>query len=140
VVAGAWHGLAAESVEQGLSARHVTPLPNARPHVLGLVPWQDEMIAVVDLAGWLTGRASPRADGPLVVCRTPRGHRFALRVEALGDVLPVAPAALQAWQSPVDGSPIHLLSGDVGGQPGMLTVLGLEGLLAAVGEPQVVDA
>ena len=134
VVAGAWHGLDAGSVEQGLSARHVTPLPNARPHVLGLVPWQDEMIAVVDLAAWLTGRPASRGDGPLIVCRATRGRRFALRVEALGDVLAVAPAALQAWQSPVDGSPLQLLSGEVGGQAGMLTVLSLEALLAAVGE------
>ncbi|ARN21628.1 chemotaxis protein CheW [Piscinibacter gummiphilus] len=140
VVAGAWHGLAAESVEQGLSARHVTPLPNARPHVLGLVPWQDEMIAVVDLAAWLTNRPAPRGDGPLIVCRAPRGRRIALRVEALGDVLAVASASLQAWQSPVDGSPLHLLSGEVGGQAGMLTVLSLDRLMAAVGEAQAVDA
>jgi len=140
VVAGAWHGLAAEAVEQALSARHVTPLPNTRPHVLGLVPWQDEMVAVVDLAAWLTGRPGPQGDGPLIVCRASPGRRIALRVEALGDVLQVAPGALQAWQSPMDGSPLQLLAGDVGGQAGMLTVLSLDALLAAVGEAAVVAA
>lgn len=134
VVDGGWFGLPAEAVAQALVGRHVTPLPNARPHVLGLVSWQDEMIAVVDLAAWQSRRAAVRRDGPLLVCRAAGRKHFAVRVDALGDVLGVPVVSLQPWQSPVDGAPLQLLTGTAGGQPAMLTVLGLSGLLKAVGD------
>lgn len=128
--AGAWYGLPAAGVVDGLADGHITPLPQGRPHVRGVVRWRDEMVAVLELSGWLNGAPAAAGDGALLVCRAASGRHVALRVDALGDVLGIPHAALRDWTRSGDAAPLRL----VPGEGAMLTVLDAAEVLAAVGE------
>ena len=106
----AWFGLPIDHVLQALDGVRVTALPNARtarPHLPGLLSFEEALLPVLDLA-LLRGIHRPAPDdAPLVVAQAGPGHRLALQVDELGPVFDVAPDALQ----PVPGSTERLVQG-----------------------------
>jgi chemotaxis signal transduction protein len=94
VAGNQWLGLPVAQVHTALEQPRVAALPGMPPHVLGMLPFEGRMIMTIDL-GALRGGAPAAPDAPVIVARTARGQRVALRVQELGPVFHASHADLQ---------------------------------------------
>ncbi|TDP71554.1 chemotaxis protein CheW [Roseateles toxinivorans] len=95
MVDGQWLGLPAEQTLEALERPRITGMPNTPAALIGMLSHHEQMLPVLDLGLLRGGRPSADADAPVLVCQDGRGQRLALRVQELGPVFSIAPAAAQ---------------------------------------------
>lgn len=105
-LAGQCIALDASMIEAVVDLASVIPVPLAPPHVIGLAAIRSQVVTVVDPAIALGFAAQSAAGRALLV--TIDGHRYALRVESVADVLPlpgetVATLLAGSWASVASG-------------------------------------
>lgn len=101
-VGATWLAVPADRVETVIQTPRPTPLPMVPPHVLGLVPYGQEALAIFDLASFLgMGQAlSEEGTGYSRVLVLSTGTlKAAVPVAAAAGVAEVAPDALRAPRS-----------------------------------------
>src|SRR5688500_1454508 len=127
-----WFALEAGSVVEILGEQRWAPLPDAPPHMPGVLPWRGRAIAMLDL-GALTGALAPLRPGerrPRTLVLKEGGCTLALPVDAVRAIAEVPPEALR---------PAHLTTerysrGEVELQGAVMPLLDLAAIVAAVAQ------
>ena len=131
--AGEWLALDTEGIVEAIDVAHLTVLPGSSAVVAGIVMHGNEAVPVIDLRSLRHAAPSDAAGAaPVIVCRgRGRATTFGLRVDKLGQVLTIAPAAVRSLAGCLSQHDRHaegvLSFGDASGKR-MLTLLSLDGL------------
>lgn len=133
LVGDQWLGLPASQVIEAVMMPRPAPASGSAAGTAGIAMHDGQALAVVDLQR-LRGQPSTAsgADRLLVVCRTPSGQRFALRVDEVGTVFDVQRSALQELPAALaahDPLATAVVRGDPSDQR-MLTVISLDKLIS----------
>lgn len=111
-----------------------TVLPNAPPHVVGVINLRGTVLPVIDLSTRLgLGRTEPTPRHVIVVVQI-GARTCGLLVEAVSEILSVAPDQVQPTPN-VDSEEVHrFVSGVIAGEGRMLSVIRLRNVLCDLDE------
>lgn len=101
-VDGQSFGIAIAAVGEIISWTPVTPLPNQPPHTLGVLNLRGTIIPVHDLRMRLSGVRTEATETHVVVVTFLGAHRLGILVDAVSDILSVAPDELKAPPPGID--------------------------------------
>lgn len=116
-----------EQVREVVDAKPCLPVPNALPHVEGIVDLRGQILSVLDLANLLTGHPAPNPCRVTLVVELDEGM-IGLNVEDLFGVVTLAQRQImwEAAQS-VDHKPVTLGVAKIEGQ--LVTLIDIRGLV-----------
>ena len=123
------YALDIQSVREIRGWSPATPLPNAQPFMRGVVNLRGIMLPVMDLGRRLGGSAAePSARHAVIVVE--QGERLTgMLVDAVSDILSVAPASIQAAPDLTGGDGQPLVDGIVSSGDEMISLLNLDRLV-----------
>lgn len=83
-----WYALPVKNVDEVVSLVAITPLPEAPPHVLGVIIVQGAAVTVIDLRRLLGHALSPlQLSTPLLILKAEAGSPLAVLVDEIDNVV-----------------------------------------------------
>jgi purine-binding chemotaxis protein CheW len=107
-----------------------TPLPHAPPHVLGMINLRGQVLPVIDLSTLLGLGPSTPGPSSVVVVTQMEGVQAGLLVDAVCDIITIAPGELQ--DVPEVGAVTEFVDGILATPEGIVSVLALRNALPEV--------
>ena len=105
-----------------------TPLPHAPPHVLGMMNLRGAILPVIDLGARLgLGAANPTASSVVVVAQIGEAQ-MGLVVDAVSDILTVAPEQIRPVPEIDRGATAEFMNGIINVNDSMVVILSLDKL------------
>ena len=111
-----------------------TPLPHSPPYVLGMINLRGAVLPVVDLGSRLGLTACARTPSSVVIVAHIDGRQVGLLVDEVCDIVVLAENMLQPAPKVGSDRAEEFVRGVLTTEAGIVTLLGLEGVLPQVAE------
>ena len=95
VIAGTEVAIRSDCIESVVSVGEVVAVPQTDPLIAGLIALRSRVLTLIDCQFAVTARVSENKSGMLAVIATISGHPYALKVEAVRDVVSVDASAVR---------------------------------------------
>lgn len=95
VIAGTEVAIRSDCIESVVTIGDVVPVPQTDPLIAGLIALRSRVLTLIDCQFAVTGQRSGKDSSKLAVIATISGHPYALRVEAVRDVVSVDSGAIK---------------------------------------------
>jgi purine-binding chemotaxis protein CheW len=132
VVEGRNYGIPIGSVREIIRWTRVTPLPNQPEHARGVINLRGTIVPVHDLRARLSGGLTEATDTHVIVIVTVGDQTVGVLVDAVSDILAVAPEAMKAPPQASDTGAAQALVNTEDDR--LVTILNLASLFGAFGE------
>jgi purine-binding chemotaxis protein CheW len=122
-VDGRAYGVDIASVREIICWSDVTPLPHQPEHMLGVLNLRGAIVPVHDLRARLSGERSERGRDSVVLIVEIGAHVAGILVDAVSDLLRVAPDAIRQQRQRAAAPGAGFIAGLVGAEEGRLVIL-----------------
>jgi purine-binding chemotaxis protein CheW len=94
-IAGTEIAISSDCIESVVTVGEIVDVPQSDPLIAGLIALRSRVLTLIDCQYAVTGKRHSGESSRLAVIATILGHPYALRVEAVKDVVSVRPEAIK---------------------------------------------